>query len=665
MNRQAIDYHRLDATYDHWLLDEFQDTSRLQWNALRDLVDEVLQSDSGQRSFFYVGDTKQAIYGWRGGDPRLFTEIAGFLQRLRRGAHRHRRGTRDIVPLGAGNRPNGERDFLAGKSHLRRRRTWSFPRRHSADGTTRGASTRRIATSPALGCVQWKTVVPGEKGRAETLNAETAALLAEIDPIARGWSCAVLVRSNDRAASVINALRERGLAASSEGRFSPCTDNDLGTALLGALRAVAHPADTLSPRHLEMTPLSALPRRRNFRVSRRRAAGDRARRLCEDHPGLAGRGSAHGIREKPRGRFPGNRRRVRRDLHGKRRDRRLRFVRGKLHDERQSDTRTIRVMTIHGSKGLDFDMVVLPDLEGAPLPSRKDTQSVFLRRDEQGDVLWGLDLPRKDVCAVDDELRSAYEQDAADDCYENPLRVLRGDDTRAARALSPHEPQKEDTTSKDFNRLLHDSLERTAGEYVCGNPNWHRSGQKNHRPRGSSPHWHVHGEERNRGRASLRIAAPARRGEIFRGAAGRTLGSEIPSRPGNDRMDRRGGAAIPGIGAARGGNRQAASEKAESRFFTKPKFTNRLWREREFDVLIDGRRISGRFDRVVLELKSGQVTAAEIIDFKTEESPGGAEAHRTQLEGYRAALAALTGLAHSSIAGRVIGVPSGESARVF
>ena len=63
---------------DHWLLDEFQDTSRLQWQALGDLVDEVIQSDSGRRSFFYVGDTKQAIYSWRGGDPRLFNEVADF-----------------------------------------------------------------------------------------------------------------------------------------------------------------------------------------------------------------------------------------------------------------------------------------------------------------------------------------------------------------------------------------------------------------------------------------------------------------------------------------------------------------------------------------------------------------------------------------------------------
>ena len=33
---------------------------------------------NGPRSFFYVGDTKQAIYAWRGGDPRLFDEVADF-----------------------------------------------------------------------------------------------------------------------------------------------------------------------------------------------------------------------------------------------------------------------------------------------------------------------------------------------------------------------------------------------------------------------------------------------------------------------------------------------------------------------------------------------------------------------------------------------------------
>ena len=67
-----VDY-RLDGHFDHWLLDEFQDTSDLQWQVLANLIDEVLQDTSGKRSFFYVGDVKQAIYGWRAGNA-----VSGF-----------------------------------------------------------------------------------------------------------------------------------------------------------------------------------------------------------------------------------------------------------------------------------------------------------------------------------------------------------------------------------------------------------------------------------------------------------------------------------------------------------------------------------------------------------------------------------------------------------
>ena len=68
--------YRLDGWFDHWLLDEFQDTSRSQWAALAPLVEEVWQESEGRRTLFYVGDVKQAIYGWRGGDAGLFTEVA-------------------------------------------------------------------------------------------------------------------------------------------------------------------------------------------------------------------------------------------------------------------------------------------------------------------------------------------------------------------------------------------------------------------------------------------------------------------------------------------------------------------------------------------------------------------------------------------------------------
>ena len=57
---------RLDHQIQHLLLDEFQDTSLAQWKVIRPFAQQVTQADS-LRSFFCVGDMKQAIYGWRGG----------------------------------------------------------------------------------------------------------------------------------------------------------------------------------------------------------------------------------------------------------------------------------------------------------------------------------------------------------------------------------------------------------------------------------------------------------------------------------------------------------------------------------------------------------------------------------------------------------------------
>lgn len=72
LRREAIDY-RLDATYQHWLLDEFQDTSRDEWNSLEPWIDEALTDQAA--SVFVVGDKKQAIYAWRGGEVGLFDQL--------------------------------------------------------------------------------------------------------------------------------------------------------------------------------------------------------------------------------------------------------------------------------------------------------------------------------------------------------------------------------------------------------------------------------------------------------------------------------------------------------------------------------------------------------------------------------------------------------------
>lgn len=65
-------YYRLATRFRHYLIDEFQDTSRLQWRNIVPMIDEALSSGG---SLFYVGDKKQAIYRFRGGDVSLFNSV--------------------------------------------------------------------------------------------------------------------------------------------------------------------------------------------------------------------------------------------------------------------------------------------------------------------------------------------------------------------------------------------------------------------------------------------------------------------------------------------------------------------------------------------------------------------------------------------------------------
>ncbi len=73
-------YERLGDRYRHFFIDEFQDTSSLQWQNLIPLIDNALSQqfeDTTQGSLLLVGDAKQAIYRWRGGLPEQFMSLYG------------------------------------------------------------------------------------------------------------------------------------------------------------------------------------------------------------------------------------------------------------------------------------------------------------------------------------------------------------------------------------------------------------------------------------------------------------------------------------------------------------------------------------------------------------------------------------------------------------
>jgi len=66
-------YERLGEKFKHYFIDEFQDTSEMQWSNLIPLIENRIASEEG--SAMLVGDAKQAIYRWRGGKPELFMDL--------------------------------------------------------------------------------------------------------------------------------------------------------------------------------------------------------------------------------------------------------------------------------------------------------------------------------------------------------------------------------------------------------------------------------------------------------------------------------------------------------------------------------------------------------------------------------------------------------------
>ena len=71
-------YERLGEKYRHYFIDEFQDTSQMQWQNLIPLISNAVESENekGEKgSLLLVGDAKQAIYRWRGGRAEQFLNL--------------------------------------------------------------------------------------------------------------------------------------------------------------------------------------------------------------------------------------------------------------------------------------------------------------------------------------------------------------------------------------------------------------------------------------------------------------------------------------------------------------------------------------------------------------------------------------------------------------
>ena len=665
-SRQELDF-RLDSSYDHWLLDEFQDTSRLQWQALRDLVDEVIQSESGQRSFFYVGDTKQAIYAWRGGDPRLFDEVAAFYN----ASGTRRIDTSEALDVSFRSVPEilEAVNAIFSPQHLRRvAQNLDYPEQ----ALDRWSSSWRdhLPNNPLRndGYFEWRPMEFPAEDKNAMLDAEAARLIAAIDPLAKGLSCAVLVRSNARILTVIDALRSAGLPATSEGRFFPCQDSDVTAALLALLNVVAHPEDSLSSGHVRMTPLGKLlegdvQEFRRSALTMIREAGFQglladwlAKIQIEDKSFASGRAeellkAAADFDATWRGRGC--------------LDDFISFARGFISSEDPAG-RTIRVLTIHASKGLDFDMVVLPDIDMPPSPARREA-SLHLHYGPDGIVKWGLELPHKGICISDLVLRQAWESDSAEDCYEN-LCLSYVAVTRAKRGLYLLSRRLgEASTCHDFNRLLHETFSQTGK--TAGNPAWHE-GIDRRKPVAEAPLITPLAGERRNGLLPLlpsqENSSLVKAASLIGKSGALTAGSQVHRALAKISWIDDG---VPDFGSLPVGVAPLIADFLKTdtaiRLFTRPATPHSLWREKAFDVTLGGQWISGVFDRVIiLRNDAGEARRAAIYDFKTDEGEI-ADAYRRQISLYRKSLGFLIGLPEEKIASSLISVRTGEEIPVM
>ena len=78
LNDAPLIYEKLGSRFSNFFIDEFQDTSELQWENLIPLISNSIQSESHdgtKGSLLIVGDPKQSIYRWRGSRINQFVNL--------------------------------------------------------------------------------------------------------------------------------------------------------------------------------------------------------------------------------------------------------------------------------------------------------------------------------------------------------------------------------------------------------------------------------------------------------------------------------------------------------------------------------------------------------------------------------------------------------------
>jgi ATP-dependent exoDNAse (exonuclease V) beta subunit len=630
LRRELIDY-RLDGRYDHWLLDEFQDTSRAEWRGLEPLIDEAVADPEG--SFFVVGDRKQGIYAWRGGDVSLFDDV---LRRYQDGLEiepmdvswRSCSAVLALVNAVCGNL--GLIEDLFGKAV---REQWKWKDHESAK--------------------------PGVTGEAKVVEVskdeEGEALVSELRRLRIGekeLSCGVLVRKGDQVKKYADLLRAEGFDVIEAGQREPGSDHAVGVVIKHLIEWLANPANDYSREVLAMSPVmvtlekygegwgrcwdgvlreiqgigfarfvSALvaPEWGRLELYGRRRAEDFIAALAEfDRTGEAcPRAAAN-------------------------------WIRG-LHVNQAPGVAAIQVMTIHKSKGLGFDVVMLPEL-----PDRLQVPNAGDFKVARG-VGWLLQVPGKWAYLAHPETKAAYERWAESQKYET-LCLLYVALTRAKRGLYvflPEEPVARRGKPAGERHATPANLVRqsTGLELIGSDPDWSASVPSSKKIEGGEVLKLPEGKPRR-----SRTSPSSEKGAAAKGGGtGRRLGVEV------HRLFEKIGWLSPGEVPAQSFStagkivEDSLKEEAIHKVFVND--GAELYREQAFELIYQNKWMSGVVDRLHLYREAGEISRIEVIDFKTDVVKSSSDLvvrYLEQMMTYQAAVAQVFEVSVSMVECRIV-----------
>ena len=368
---------RLDNQIKHLLLDEFQDTSPSQWNVLEPFAQKVVAETDGSRSFFCVGDMKQAIFGWRGGVAEIFDVVDSTLPNLTASPPLAKSYRSSQVVIDLVNEVFENVDKYSCGDPLIDSAIHSWPQWFSTHSTARDDLKGHVTLEMAPECDPKSKSIEGRKDYLRNLNLTDAAVKRVrqlVRDLPADKTIGVLVRRNKEVTELISKLRDKGVNASEEGG-SALTDSVAVELVLSAIRLADHPGDSLARFHLSHSPLaetfglepeSDANAKTNAAAARIGAAKLR-KQLIDDGYGPVVESLARKLVDQSTKRETERLQQLIRAAYDRPVDvlkelRPSNFVEYIREDVKVSgqNSANVRVMTIHRSKGLEFDVVVLP-----------------------------------------------------------------------------------------------------------------------------------------------------------------------------------------------------------------------------------------------------------------------------------------------------------------